>query len=333
MHKLVRQLITEWRRLELPLDGTLVVGVSGGADSSALLAALADLKVQKKLAVNIVAAHYNHRLRGAESDADEAFVKNLADRLGARFVGGAGKLAGRSDLEQRAREARYAFLAKVADKEGSAIVLTAHTINDQAETFLINLIRGSGPEGLGAMRPTGILSAGKSASPSVRGSRSAITLVRPMLRWAMRAETEAFCKAKDIRYRQDEMNDDRRFTRVRVRKELIPMLGEFNPKIVETLARTAGLLAETASRVTQNTQNNGQDEIPVKDLKSLPQSELNSLVREWLRRQRGDLRGVGFRHIEAIGRLVHSQKSGRTVEIPRSGRVVKAAGRLTFKHG
>jgi tRNA(Ile)-lysidine synthase len=147
MHKFVRNLITEWRKLDLPFaDSAIVVAVSGGADSMSLLLAIEDLVRRKKLDLRITVAHFNHKLRGKESDADQEFVSRLAKDLAFEFVTESGRIAKKGNLEQNARNARYEFLTKVAKRSGASIILTAHTVNDQAETFLMNLIRGSGRE-------------------------------------------------------------------------------------------------------------------------------------------------------------------------------------------
>lgn len=317
--------------MELPMTGAVIAAASGGADSTALLLGIAELKKRKKLAIEITAVHFNHELRGKESEADEGFVRDLAFSLGVEFEVGSGTLKGKGDLEQRAREARYKFLEKAAAKSKALLVLTAHTVNDQAETFLLNLIRGSGPNGLAAMRPTRTLSEARSGGFGKLNSE--IILARPLLRWATRSDTEAFCNENGIRYREDSMNYDMGFTRVRIRRELLPKLVEFNPKIVETLARTATLLSEPGAATTGFFDpERDRKELPLKDLRNLPQTDLYRMLREWLGQQRGDLRGVSLKHIESVERLIHSQKSGRIVEIPHSGRVIKASGRLRFEN-
>ncbi|MDM7921989.1 MAG: tRNA lysidine(34) synthetase TilS, partial [Pyrinomonadaceae bacterium] len=231
MHKFVRSLVTEWRRLGLPAsDESAVVAVSGGADSVSLLLALAELRKRKKLDLRFVVAHFDHGLRGDESTSDERFVAELAAGLGLEYACGKGKIARSGNLEQNAQAARYDFLLRTAKEHRAFGVLTAHTQNDQAETLLMNLIRGSGVEGLAAM-------------PPVRAFKdSEVVLARPLLRWATREETEAFCAESGIAFREDAMNRDPAFSRVRIRKEVIPLLRTFNPKIVASLARTAGLM-------------------------------------------------------------------------------------------
>lgn len=353
MHKFVRNLITEWRRLELPFsDATVVVAVSGGADSLSLLLALNDLRERKKLSLRFVAAHFNHRLRGNESEADEDFVKHIAAEREFELALGHGPIFDKGNLEQNARKARYEFLAQTAENLNAAYVLTAHTLNDQAETFLMNLIRGSGEDGLSAMRPVrylnGTETAGHgdtgrgeiSASPLLPGSQSpslpfsSIFLTRPLLRWAKREDTEQFCRESGVEFRYDTMNEDMSFKRVRIRKMLIPMLQEFNPKIVETLARTAELLSESGVVAAGRSSHDAAESsaiLAVREMKELSTPDLHQTLRAWLKTQRGSLRSISLKHIQAIENLIDSQKSGRTVELPGFGIVRKRAGRLSFE--
>jgi tRNA(Ile)-lysidine synthase len=316
MHRFVRNLVTEWRRLGLPVSGeTAVVAVSGGADSVSLMLALIDLIKLKKLDIHIVAAHFNHDLR-SDSGADEVFVQSLAVENGIEFVAGKMRSAPKGNLEEAARRERYKFLNKIAIEKKAFSVLTGHTKNDQAETFLMNLIRGSGAAGLSAMPAVGTMPGGEGEA----------LLVRPLLSWAKRAETEGFCNDLGVRYRQDSMNDELRFTRVRIRKELLPKLAEYNPKIIETLARTAELLAGQA---TCN-EAESPESIAVSELKVMAKPELYRTLRSWLRSRRGGLRRLELKHIESIERLIHTRKSGKTVELPAGERVIKQNGQLVF---
>ncbi|HVQ57235.1 MAG TPA: tRNA lysidine(34) synthetase TilS [Pyrinomonadaceae bacterium] len=318
MHKFVRNLITEWRRLNLPFDGeTVIVAVSGGADSTALLLALADLKKRKKLDLEFIAAHFNHRLRGKESNSDEAFVRKLAKGAVFKFYSGSGSLKGTSNLEERARNVRYEFFAKLAKQSKAVLVLTAHTMNDQAETIMMNLVRGTGIDGLVGTRKVRPLETG-----------SKIQLVRPLLAWAKRTDTENFCLENKVAFRLDAMNEDLTFTRVRIRKSVLPLLAEINPKIVETLSRTAELLQPLdKGKITTV---NGS--IKLADLSDLSKNELYSHLRAWIGENRGNTRGLQLKHIEAVARLVNSPKSGRLVELPGGDSVIKHGGRLDFRH-
>lgn len=321
MHQFVRGLITEWRRLELPVTGgSVVIGVSGGSDSAGLLMAMHELRQRKKLDLRIVAAHFNHGLRDAESDADEKFVRQLTSEHRIELAVGKGDIEKNGNLEQNARRARYAFLAKTAGNLGATVVLTAHTVNDQAETFLMNLIRGSGIEGLSGIRPARPLSEWASEA----------TLVRPLLRWAKRGDTEQYCSDLDIEYRYDTMNEDTAFRRVRVRKVLLPLLLDMNPNIIETLANTAELMQHACEQ--QAARNTGEmpESLDIGTLRRLEQSELYATIRTWLAAKRGTPRQLALKHIQAVERLVFSEKSGRLAELPGGASVIRSGGKLAF---
>ena len=319
MHKFVRSLITEWRKLELPFeDEAIVVAVSGGADSMSLLTAIRHLADRKKLDLRVIIAHLNHKLRNCESGADEKFVREHTATAGFEFVSASVRLPAKGNLEQSARDARYKFLRDVATKNRSSIVLTGHTQNDQAETFLLNLIRGSGPDGLMGMK-------------TMRRLDDQVRLVRPLLSWATRSDTENFCRDASIDFCVDRMNDDERFGRVRIRKTLLPMLAEMNPKVVETLARTAELIGDREVSESKPA-DPVPEQLPLRELRSLTKSELASQLRSWLRTRRGNLRSLERTHIEAIERLINSGKSGKTVELPGRGQVVKHNGLLAFSN-
>lgn len=326
MDNYVRNLITEWRRLGLPFEGeTLLVAVSGGADSVSLLLALNDLKTREKLNVRLIAAHFDHKLRGPEGERDRDFVRQLAEDLGVELALGEAEKTEKGNLEQNARNARYEFLAETAVRIGARYVLTGHTLNDQAETFLINLIRGSGPRGLAGMRPVRVL----------RDDRPELMLVRPLLTWAKRRDTENYCRFRGVEFRYDSMNEDLAFTRVRIRKLLLPMLEEFNPKIVETLANTASLMdhAAAAAGIVDRTGSPDEDVdgLLLKDLRTLSQPELYARLRNWLSGARDGLRGLDSKHISSIERLINTRKSGKTIELPGGGRVIKRGGKLVFE--
>jgi tRNA(Ile)-lysidine synthase len=213
-----------------PSDNGLVIAVSGGADSVAL--ARAAVLARSRGTCKLVLAHLNHRLRGGESDADEAFVVALAAQLPevavccARIdVAGEAARSG-ENLEATARAVRYDWLAKVARERGIAHVATGHTADDQAETVLHRLLRGAGLQGLRG------IAARRPLAPDVE-------LVRPML-GVTRAEVLAFLQALGQPFREDSSNRDLRFTRNRIRHELLPLLAsQYNSAIVKILGRLA----------------------------------------------------------------------------------------------
>ena len=269
MQNFTRKLITEWRRSNLPFAGeTFVIAVSGGADSVSLMLALHELRERKKLENRFIVAHFNHNLRGNESEKDAEFVRGLTTELNFEFVckiqNSKFKIQNElGNLEENARNARYEFLTETARNLHAKYVLSAHTLNDQAETFLMNLIRGSGLEGLGGMKTLRSLKS-KARSPKskerldatenlqIETPNAEIQLVRPLLNWAKREDTENFCHLNEIEFRHDAMNDDLKFNRVRIRKILLPMLKDFNPKIIETLAQTAEILRQSSEQLSVN---------------------------------------------------------------------------------
>lgn len=216
----------------LPLDMSLfrpgmrvAVAVSGGADSVALLLALVEQAPQHGLVLSV--AHVNHELRGEESHGDEAFVTELAATHGLPFhvlrrnVLQAAR-SSRQGIEETAREVRYAFFASLVAVGKVDSVATAHTLDDQAETVLMRLLRGAWTEGLGAIHPV----------VELPGNGR---IVRPLLA-TTRVQVEAFLKTRRQAWREDSSNTDQSFTRNRVRHQLLPALLEYNPRLRESLA-------------------------------------------------------------------------------------------------
>lgn len=203
----------------------VAVGVSAGADSVALLLALLEQAPQQGLVLSV--AHVNHTLRAEESDADEEFVRKLAalHRLQFNFLRCDVLESARSakqGIEETARDLRYAFFGSLMAKDQLDAVATAHTLDDQAETVLMKLLRGAWTEGLGAIHPVLELPG--------RGK-----IVRPMLA-THRANVEAFLKERQQVWREDSSNSDEGFTRNRIRYQLLPAMLEYNPRLRETLA-------------------------------------------------------------------------------------------------
>lgn len=211
--------------------GAVVVACSGGADSVALLLALHALCGRAGLAfpsVYLHAAHLDHGLRGAESAEDAAFVADICAShdipITLSLVSDAERAMWQGSLEAAARDARYRFLRAVAAEVGATRIALGHTLDDQAETVLLHLLRGSGLVGLAGMRPT------------------IDDIIRPLLR-LRRAETEAYCAYRGVTPREDPTNADPRFTRNRIRHELVPLLETYQAQIRPTLARNADILA------------------------------------------------------------------------------------------
>ena len=210
----------------LPSGARVLCAVSGGADSMCLLQLLHGLEEER--GIRVFAAHFEHGLRGEESLRDMAFVENwcreqkipcLAERGDTRALAEKEHLG----LEEAARKLRYAFLERAADHFGCDRIATAHTADDNAETVLLNLVRGSGTKGLGGIPPR-------------RGN-----IVRPLLE-TDRAEIEAYLKAQGVPHVEDSSNESLDFSRNRLRREILPLLREMNPALNDALGRTAALL-------------------------------------------------------------------------------------------
>jgi tRNA(Ile)-lysidine synthase len=344
-----RNLLAEWRQLELPgSSASIVVAVSGGADSTALLLGLDELIKKGQLQLNLTVAHLDHGLRD-DSPKDAKWVSQLAKELGYEAVRGRATLKNRAvsaslktrmikpgeNLEQAARRARYAFLEKTANKKDSNFVLTAHTLDDQAETILMRLLRGSAAEGL-------------SGTPAIRelARGSQVKLVRPLLAWARRSDTEDYCRRRQIEFRVDVMNDDEAFSRVRVRKQLLPLMKSFNNRVVETLSRTATLLHEDAVALAaearqlldlamDDPENNSETRAPslsVKVLLQSPAAVRRRALREWILRSRGDLKRVEMVHLIAVEKLLKGERGGRVAELPGGIEITRSRGMLELSH-
>lgn len=294
----------------------VLVAVSGGADSVGLLAVLHH--VRKRYAISLVAAHVHHGLRGEEADADESTAAGVAAQLGVPFVRAhlGGELRRGANLEERAREARYRALHRLAAAEGCTKIATGHTRDDQAETVLLRLVRGAGPSGLAAIRP-------------LREDG----VIRPLLD-CRRSEVVAMVRAAGFPFRHDKMNDDPRFLRTHVRARVLPLLAELNPRIVDALARTAAI--EWSSRrmvetlLEQMLASVEPDRIDLSLLGSVPRDWRGHVVRHWLAGG-GGARHLAARHLGAVLRLSEGGGGGRVVELPGGRRVRRRGGSLVIE--
>jgi tRNA(Ile)-lysidine synthase len=344
--RFARRLLREWRLRGWPLRGERVlVAVSGGADSTALLLALEELRRANQLGVEVAAAHLDHGLRGEGGAGDARWVEGLARVYGFECVVGRASVSerareARDNLEQAARAARYEFLAEAARECGARAVLAAHTLDDQAETVMLRLLRGSGAEGLSGMATERTLEAG-----------GEVFLRRPLLTWARRADTEGYCRERGVEFRSDEMNQDERFARVRVRRKLLPLLSTFNPRAAEALARAASLLREDSAALdglaaalleeARARLDTGSEEgegktcgaVRVAVLLGAAPALRRRALRLWLARERGDLRRLSRAHLHGVERLLEGERGGRVAELPGGSRVERRRGLLHYRPG
>ena len=308
-----RALETVGRHALLRDGRRVLVALSGGADSVALLLILRELERDDAVVV-AGAAHLNHLLRGADADADEAFCAALAARLDVPFLAGrvdvaALARAAKRSLEDAARTARYAFLERAADTLDADAIAVAHTKDDQAETFLLRLLRGAGARGLAAIHPR-----------AGRVIRPLIDLERAALREYLAAGGQAF--------REDATNADVSIPRNRVRHQLIPLLeSRFSPGVVDVLAREAALARDDedflqgeaiklADRIVLTGRTPGPADIHLDTVGLLraPRALASRVVLGALQRQAGS-RPIHFDHVERVFALA-AAGSGGAVSLP-----------------
>ena len=288
--------------LEKIEEGPVLAAVSGGLDSMCLLHLLTAWGRERS--ITVTAAHFNHQLRGPESDRDERFVRDWCGAHGVPFVSGRGDVRGLAaqggqSIEEAAREARYAFLTKEKERLGCRYVLTAHHADDNAETMLLNLLRGTGLRGL-----TGI--------PAARGF-----LLRPFLQVA-REELAAYAAAHSIPYVEDSTNALDDAARNVLRHQVLPVLKRLNPQAVEHMSRTAALLAEDEAALAADCGRLLQGcaivpsvsaEVPVSVLEAAPAAIRSRAVLAVLAAVGGHEKDLTAAHVQAVLDLRHGQLS------------------------
>ena len=231
----------------------ICVAVSGGADSVALLLTIhaANRLPRESLGVALSAVHVHHNLRGEEADGDAAFVTDLCARLDIplhlRLVDVPSQIAATSEgLEEAARNLRYKAFHELLDEDHADAILTAHTLDDQAETVLMKLLRGAWTDGLSAIHPV-LHPAKPAAARPETGRPDAKKIVRPFLN-TRRQQVESYLRESNQTWREDSSNADKAQTRNRIRHDLMPMLRTYNPKIDQVLANMAELAREEELR-------------------------------------------------------------------------------------
>jgi tRNA(Ile)-lysidine synthase len=311
----------------------LAAAVSGGADSVALLTLLAETR--SPLGFVLSAVHFNHGLRGKASELDEKFVVALAEKFGVTLHIGRGDVAGKalrekSNLEDAARRARYSFFEQLSGQGLLEAVATAHTMDDQAETVLAHILRGTGITGLAGIHP------------------SAASVRRPLLDFR-REELRKYLRRKKQPWREDATNRDTNRSRARMRKKLLPLLvKEFNPAAIEHLAGLATRAREQAQFVdclahkifeTLVTRNEFSARISIAgflDPANLVEPEAASTVRSalaykivtQLKTQRGQL-SAG--HLDSIFRLAKNGEPGKRIQLPGGVDVLRQKDSLLFR--
>jgi tRNA(Ile)-lysidine synthase len=301
----------------------VVVAVSGGADSVCLLYILNSLKSRLDISLHI--AHLNHGLRSKESDNDARFVTRLAKKLGLpltiRREGVAEyKKLKKYTLEEAAREKRYEFFADVTDKENAECVAVAHTRDDNVETILMHILRGSGIGGLRGLLPLSVLQFGE--------EQMAINVIRPLLSLS-REEVEEYCRSLKIKPRVDSSNKSITFTRNRIRLELIPQLRTYNSRVDEALLRMAAIadeetkfLEEQAAHIWSEIAEEYGSAIAldIKKMVHLPEIIQRQLLRWAIKYLRGSTKDIEAFHVEDMVKFI-TKPAGKTLCLPQGLRL------------
>lgn len=325
--KAVEQTVSEYAMLGK--DNSVLVAVSGGADSVALLCALWILAPAYRWRIG--AAHLNHGLRGAASETDAGFVEALANCLDVSYYYKKEKglhalgLQKGVNLEEAGRNARYDFFRKIAQKAGFDKIAVGHHQQDAAEQVVLNLLRGSGPSGLGGISP-------------MRGK-----VIRPLIEMP-RAEIEQFLQDQKISYCIDQSNKDNSFTRNRVRNHLIPELQAFNPRIVGTLSRISKVMRDEddwienlvtpvyEQAVIRRDPKNCEVELSLEQFRSLHQAACRRIVRRAVCEVKGDTRRIEHNHIDAVVSMATKQATGAgQIHLPGRVRVTRTRDQIGFR--
>jgi tRNA(Ile)-lysidine synthase len=390
--------------------GGIVVAVSGGPDSVALLDIIVRLAARIEGAGSAVreeqgaplvgrtrlpythgaepqaltlnrhlhVAHLNHKLRADEADDDAKFVRRLAERLALPVtvaevdVRAAAEGSGRG-IEEVARETRYSFLRRVAVEHGCDCIATGHTMSDQAETFLMRLARGAGLRGLAAMRPVSEVpvfrqeeaefrkqKADDESPPSASRLSPSVLLIRPLLSLT-REEVEEYCRELQLEFCTDATNLSPDYTRNRVRREVLPVLREINPRVVESIARTAEIIAgdqdaldfianallDKARQTSPGAEDNHEEDslnraaaYRVEALVDQPAGLRGRMLIEAINRQRLALRSerrdslaseIDSSHIAAVEGLLGPEMSGKRITLPDGLEVWREFDHLVFR--
>jgi tRNA(Ile)-lysidine synthase len=293
-------------------DIPALVGVSGGIDSCVLVHLLTIFGFEK-----LIVCHLNHNLRGIESERDQHFVQDLCRKLGVSFHAETlEKLSENESLETAARAARFEFFARAASQFGTSTLFLAHHADDQIETFLFNLFRGTGAFGNATIKAESIITV----------KEQELILIRPLLQiW--KEQLRALSTVLRIEYREDHTNRDREITRNRIRHDLIPEIERLVERPIKaTLLREIEVAEKEGEFVrSQVPLFHNAEELPVFELGQLPIAIQRRAIHGWLRYNQ--IRDFGFAEVEAVRSLLTSKRIAK-INLPRNIFCRRRAGRL-----
>ena len=299
-----------------PPDGRYLVGVSGGRDSIALLHWVVESGYKK-----VVACHLNHQLRGSSSDLDAKFVEKFAAQHDVDLEMGSVNIRTlatkqKISVEAAARDARYKFFAQMAKARNARTIFLGHHADDLVETFFINLFRGSGMTGLGAMREV--------SKRRVDGID--LTIVRPFL-GIWRSEVDEYISAQRLKFREDESNKDLAALRNRIRRRIIPYLEKtLDRNIRQNIWRAAVIAAEEEMWIEDQLPNANDVDLNVSKLRDLPVALQRREILKWLRARK--VTNVGFDIVEDVRTLLEVDSGAAKMNLPQDRHVRRRAGKI-----
>lgn len=304
------------------------MGVSGGADSVAMLYLLQELASEWNLELQVI--HVNHQLRGKESGEDAVFVEELANRLNIPFslrtvdiYEGLNKK--KVSQEDAARRARYKCFIEAAEEAGADKIAVAHNYDDVAETFLMRLIRGSGLKGLSGIWPRRVI--------------KSKVIIRPLID-CRRRDIRKYLKEKKIKFRRDSSNSDTRYLRNKVRLKLLPYLSKnYNPRIADIMVKEAGHIRQVYKYIRKEAQDILEDmsrkdkrglHLSARELSALPAALRQEVIRQAVSRVKGNLRRITREHIENIETLLGDSSGSKKLNLPADMVVLREYDNLVF---
>jgi tRNA(Ile)-lysidine synthase len=321
---LINKVRSTIQRHEMLVPGDKVLtALSAGPDSICLLDLLHRLSTE--LGISLVVAHYNHGLREDEDKFETKLSKDIVQSMGLPFETekASGLLTNRSSLEERAREARYAFLEKVRNKYRAQKIAVGHTLNDQAETVLMRLLRGSGPAGLAGI-------------PPVRDGR----IIRPLIEIS-RDEIMQYIKARSLPFAIDSSNNNKTHLRNKIRQGLIPMMLEYQPRLLERLGTISKILRNENAflesmalewiEAEKTINKQGDIIISASSLRHLPGPLKNRVIRCILKSVRQDTYSMEYDHILSVSELLDNERPQCSIDLPHGITVRKNYDKLHFR--
>lgn len=324
---MIERVLKTIRSYEMLRPGdTVLVAVSGGPDSVFLLKALDHLKSKLKLK-RLFICNLDHGIRGKESSEDSLFVKKMAEDLNIGFmhkkIDLSKKRSGGLSTEEAAREERYKFFNEAAQAAGANIIATGHTLDDQAETILMRIIKGASLKGMVGISP-------------VREEGS-LKIIRPLFELEKR-EIEKYLDDRGISYRIDSTNSRPIYFRNEIRSDIIPFLEKYNPRLKRVLCNLAEHLREDFEFIQQAksalicTSPSGENglEIRLKDIAVQPKALQKEIIRDALERSGGEVKRLTFRHWKDMEQFIKHNRRGNSIDLPGDIRVTRTASSLVF---